>query len=245
MPPQRTNPKRRQVNGRSNTDALSAELHLREQQRMSPVDSLDRPPLFTMEQLAVMNLEPDARHPGRPLAAVGQNNDSRLQLRLRSLARREIYADINSRPRIEGPVGPTLSTAALERDHREHATTLHFRGELDSFCHQAPLSTFIDYEVQSESQDKIMTSDLAACLTTGDSTELTNLRNARDLPAATQSAEHLIHSNRAASTRKSYDQKIKQWKEWCVERHFEDHDTVTENKFFLYLNSGEEELAGF
>jgi len=82
-----------------------------------------------------------------------------------------------------------------------------------------------------------MASDLAACLTTEDSNELLNLRNARDLAAATRSAELLIRLNRAASTRKSYDQKIEQWKQWCTRRHFEDHDTMTENKLFFYLNN--------
>ena len=124
----------------------------------------------------------------------------------------------------------------LEQDRRKNSRASRFRGELDSCRHQAPLSAFIDNEVQSESQDKVMTSDLAARLTAEDSTELTNLQNARDLAAATPSAELLIRLNRAASTRKSYDQKIERWKEWCMERHFEDHDTMTENKLFFYLN---------
>ena len=234
MPPKRISRKRRQVNVRANIDALSAGLHLREQQRMSsPINPLDRPPHYTTEQLALMNLQPDARHPGRALASMSQNNDSQLPSR----TWREIHADINSRPRIEGLAGPTISAALLEQDRRGNSTGSRFRGELDSCRHQALLFTFIDDKTQSESQDKIMASDLAARLTTEDSTELTNLRNARDLTAATQSAERLIRLNRAASKRKSYDQKIQRWKQWCAERHFEDHDTVTENKLFFYLNS--------
>jgi len=186
-----------------------------------------------------MNLQPDARHAGRPLLPMGQSDDgSRLPSRSRGEIHTNINAgDINLRPRIEGPAGPTLSAAALEQDRRENSRASRFRGELDGHRHQAPMSMFIDDKVQSEPQDKIMASDLAARLTTEDSTELTNLRNARDLAAATQSAEHLIRLNRAASTRRSYDLKIEQWKQWCAERHFEDHDTVTENKLFFYLNS--------
>src|SRR5947207_5838149 len=82
-----------------------------------------------------------------------------------------------------------------------------------------------------------MASDLVARLTTEDSTELMNLQNARDLATATRFAELLIRLNQAASIRKSYDQKIERWKKWCMERHFEDHDTMTENKLFFYLNN--------
>ena len=209
MPPERISRRRRQVNVRPNTDALSAELHLREQQRMSLVNPLDRPPLYTTEQLALMNLQSDARHPGRPLASMGQNNDSQLPSR----TWREIHTDINSRSRIEGPAGSIISAAALERDRRENSTTSRFRGELDSCRHQAPSFIFIDDKAQNESQDKIMASELAACLTIEDSIELTNLRNARDLAAATQFVECLIRLNRAASTRKIYDQKIERWKQ--------------------------------
>jgi hypothetical protein len=94
-----------------------------------------------------------------------------------------------------------------------------------------------DIAVQSDSHDVIMASDLTACLINNDGIELVNLRNARDLAAAKQYAEQLIRANRAASTRKTYNQKVERWKRWCIERHFEDHDTVTENKLFFYLNS--------
>jgi hypothetical protein len=240
MSPKRTGPKSRRINAWRNTDALGAELHLREQQRASAVDPLDRPPLFTTEQLAIMNLRPDARHLGRPLAPMGHDNDdfdSPPQLPSRTL--REIQADIESRPHVEQSSRPTLSAVVLERDHRDNSAASCVRGEIDSCRHQAPMLTITnDARIQSESQYSIMASDLAAgCLTTEDSTKLTNLRNARDLAAATQSAEQLIRANRAASTRKSYDQKIERWKQWCMERHFEDHDTVTENKLFLYLHS--------
>ena len=155
-----------------------------------------------------------------------QNND--LQL---------LSHNVNSLPCIKGPLGPTISAAMLEWDHRENSTASYFSKELDSYRHQAPMFPLIDNKVQSESQDKIMASDLAACLNTENSTELINLWNAQDLATAMQSAEHLICSNQAASTRKSYDQKIEQWKQWCTERQFEDHDTVTENKLFFYLSS--------
>jgi len=193
---------------------------------MSSVNLLNRPPLYTMEQLAIINLQPDIRHSGQPLAPIGQNNDLQLLSR-----------NVDSLLPIEGPLGPTISAAVLERDHRENSTASYFGKELDSYRRSAPISLFIDDKVQSESQDKIMALDLAARLNTENSTELINLRNARDLATATQSAEHLIRSNRAASTRKSYDQKIERWKQWCTERHFEDHDTVTENKLFFYLSS--------
>jgi len=92
---------------------------------------------------------------------------------------------------------------------------------------------------QSDMQDQcnIMASDLAASLASRDSTELIHLQNARDLALANQSAEQMIRANRASSTRKAYDQKIKQWKQWCLDRQFEDYDTVTESKLFLYLSS--------
>jgi len=192
-----------------------------------------------------MNLQPDARNPGRPLALISwQNNDTSNASGSTSESRltfprtwREIHADIDLQPRIEGPTGPTLSTAVLKQDGRENSAVSRFRGEFDSCRHQTPLFAFTNSRVQGEPEDKIMASDLVASLTAEDSTQLTNLRNARDLAAAKHSAEELIRANRAASTRKSYDQKIKRWKAWCAERHFEDHDTVTENKLFLYLNS--------
>ena len=171
MPPKRTSPRRQRVNVRPNTDALTAELRLREQQRTSPIDPLHCPPLYTTEQLAIMNLQPDARHPGRPLEPIGQNNDSQLSSR----TWHEIHTDINSRPHVEEPVGPTISAVVLEQDRQRNSSTSRFRGELDSCHHQAPLFTFINNEVQSESQDKIMAADLAACLSTGDSSELINL----------------------------------------------------------------------
>src|SRR5438045_2244106 len=180
-----------------------------------------------------MNLQPDARHPSRQLVPMGQSDDSQLPSRMWH----EIHTDIISQPSVEEPVGPVISSAVLEQDRRKNSRASHFRGELDSCRHQAPLSAFINDEIQSESHDKVMASDLAARLTTEDSTELTNLQNARDLAAATRSAELLIRLNRAASTRKSYDQKIERWKEWCTKRHFEDYDTVTKNKLFFYLNS--------
>ena len=129
---------------------------------MTPVNPLDCPPLYTTEQLAIMNLQPDPRHPGRPLVPMGQDSNSRLPSRTWC----EIHPDINSRPRVERPVeGPALSTVALERDRQEHSTASRFRGELDNYRDQAPLSALIDDdEVQSESQDKIITSDFGSML---------------------------------------------------------------------------------
>ena len=90
-------------------------------------------------------------------------------------------------------------------------------------------------EPKSRDRTMVMASDLTARLAVND-VELINLRNARDLAAATRSAEQLIRANRTASTRQSYNQKTERWKQWCTERHFEDHDTVTENKLFFYLS---------
>ena len=121
-----------------------------------------------------MNLQPDARHPSRQLVPMGQSDDSQLPSRMWH----EIHTDIISQPSVEEPVGPVISSAVLEQDRRKNSRASRFCGELDSCRHQAPLSAFIDNEVQSESQDKVMASDLAARLTTEDSTELTNLQNA-------------------------------------------------------------------
>ena len=235
MSPKRTGlRRRRRVNIRPNIDALSAELHLREQQQASAIDSLRPLPLYTTEQLAIMNLQPDTRYPGRPLVSIDQNNNSPLS----SCIEHEMHIDINLQSHnIEDDVGSNLSIAALEQDRRKNSWTSRFREELDNYPHQAPLFTSINDEAQSESQDKIMTFNLAVSLIAENSTDLINLRNARDLAAAKRSAELLIRSNRAKSTKKSYDQKIERWKQWCMKRDFEDHDVVTENKLFLYLNS--------
>ena len=92
-------------------------------------------------------------------------------------------------------------------------------------------------EPKSRDGTMVMASDLTARLIINDNIKLNHLQNARDLAAATLSAEQLIQANRAASTRKSYNQKIERWKQWCAKRNFEDHDTVTENKLFLYLSN--------
>jgi hypothetical protein len=151
----------------------------------------------------------------------------------------EIYADIDSQSLSEKSIGSVICVASIERNYRENTATSQLREEIDGFRDQplTPLFTVIDDKVQNKPQERIMASDLAACLIAKDRVELTNLRNARDLAAATQSAEQLIRANRAASTRKSYDQKVARWKQWCADREFDDHDTVTENKLFLYLSS--------
>lgn len=94
-----------------------------------------------------------------------------------------------------------------------------------------------NYDDDAMPQNRIKASDLAASLVVSDAIELNNLQNALDLAAATKTAEQLIRTNRAASTRNAYNMKIEQWKRWCEGRHFEDYDTVTENKLFLYLSS--------
>src|SRR5436309_14191658 len=73
MSPKRTGlRRRRRVNIRPNIDVLSAELHLREQQQASAIDSLRPLPLYTTEQLAIMNLQPDTRYPGRPVVTIDE-----------------------------------------------------------------------------------------------------------------------------------------------------------------------------
>ena len=114
--------------------------------------------------------------------------------------------------------------------------------ETQNVCDEIVVVNCNDITIQqSESKSRngtmVMASNLTAHLIINDNIELINLRNARDLAAATLSAEQLIRANRAASTRKSYNQKIERWKQWCTTRNFEDHDTVTENKLFFYLSN--------
>src|SRR5947207_205972 len=92
-------------------------------------------------------------------------------------------------------------------------------------------------EPKSHDGTMVMASDLTVRLIVNDNIELINLLNAQGLAAETLSAEQLIRANRAASTRKSYNQKIERWKQWCATCNFEDHDTVTENKLFFYLSN--------
>ena len=228
----------RQIQVRPNIAPLNAELSLRDQERTSLADPLDRPPHFTTEQLALMNLPPDTRHPGRPLVPISADHDaSESQPTPSSRTWREILENINSHPRPESGA-PNLTTTILQQDHQRNlSASSHFRGEIDSCPHQPPTFTFVDGALDTGTQGGVMACDLAARLATNNPAEMASLQNARDLATAMQTAEHLIRSNRATSTRKSYDRKVDDWKRWCTKRGFEDSDTVTENKLFLYLIS--------
>src|SRR5947207_12431617 len=92
------------------------------------------------------------------------------------------------------------------------------RGELQSEVQNIYDEIVVDCgDVTTQSEPKsrdgkmVMASDLIARLAVND-IELINLRNARELAAATRSAERLIEANRAASRRQSYNQNTEQWK---------------------------------
>jgi hypothetical protein len=86
----------------------------------------------------------------------------------------------------------------------------------------------------------LLASELTASLSIQASSSLvpSNIQNAKDLATAQLQSETVIRENRAASTTKLYDAKIKDWIHWCTDiRHFQDFDIVTESKLFLYLSS--------
>ena len=143
--------------------------------------------------------------------------------------------DINSQPRVED----SIVCIAEPTDQRLQNGARHQSPLWDQSNMQPPSDMRLQAITrhQNGTQGRIMASDLVASLASGDSTESINLQNARDLALANRSAEQMIRANRASSTRKAYDQKMRQWKQWCLDRRFEDYDTVTENKLFYFLNS--------
>src|SRR5437762_3238428 len=64
---------------------------------------------------------------------------------------------------------------------------------------------------------------------------MTDVRNQAAIAEALTKANHMLQSNRAENTKKSYTSKKKLWTMWCQTRSFVDGDTVTEGKLCLWL----------
>ena len=147
----------------------------------------------------------------------------------------EIYADVDvgSQPRAK----ESMICVAVSQQHQSSIRSRSSAQNHSVIAQQTDTRNQRVTLYQSDIQNRVMASDLATSLASEDTAELINIQNARDLATANRSAEQMIRANRACSTRKSYDQKISLWKRWCMDRQFEDYDTVSESKLFLYLNT--------
>ena len=59
--------------------------------------------------------------------------------------------------------------------------------------------------------------------------------NQADIASAISKAHFVSQNNRPKSTKVAYNSKQKAWKSWCMEREFDDLDTVSAGKIILWL----------
>ena len=118
--------KRQRIQVHPGVEDLNTELRLNEQERTDRGGALDRPPQFTREQLRTMELQSDARHPGRPLAPSDGVNDASDSQAARSFrSREELREDFGSSRHFESPAR-TLSAAALKQNRSETSVFSRF-----------------------------------------------------------------------------------------------------------------------
>jgi hypothetical protein len=60
-------------------------------------------------------------------------------------------------------------------------------------------------------------------------------RNQADIASAISKAHFVSQNNRPKSTKIAYNSKQKAWRDWCMEREFDDLDTVSVGKLILWL----------